>query len=109
MTVADELRAAIARDCPHRLDDYDDHRAAALARGWGQTYATRIHWWTEHHISADPNLEERYYGLYEQAAGSDTRDEALRCIEEASRIWGDVQQQVIKEMDVGVRPPKEHP
>ncbi|MFD8577360.1 hypothetical protein ACFV1H_18755 [Streptomyces virginiae] len=99
MTAADELRAAIARDCPHRLDDYDRHQAAARARGWEPTYAARVHWWTEHHISADPALEEQYYGLYEQAAGSDTRDEALRLIGEASRIWGDVQQQVIKEME----------
>lgn len=98
---ADPLRAAIARDCPHRLDDYDRHRARFDAE---PTVAFRVHWWAEHHISADPALEQQIGRLYRQAADSSTRDDVLRLTGEASRLWGDIQQQVIKEMDLN---PKE--
>ncbi|MER7734125.1 hypothetical protein ABTX80_24860 [Streptomyces erythrochromogenes] len=94
---ADALRAAIAADCPHRLNDYDRHRQAARFPG-EPTHAFRVLWWTEHHISADPALAAQIDGLYRQAQDSATREEALGIFAQVNEIRDAVQQQVIKEM-----------
>lgn len=78
----DELRAAIAADCPHRLDDYDRHRAAA-GRNEGAFLAL---WRTEYAVSSQPDVEARIDQLYAQAVDSDLRDEAMAIFAEINQI-----------------------
>ncbi|WP_405941589.1 hypothetical protein [Streptomyces sp. NBC_00207] len=69
MTPAD-LRAAIVRDCPHRLDDYDRHTARFKVRGWRFGPALIAYWRIEHAISSQPDVEAelgRLYGLAEDS------------------------------------------
>lgn len=78
----DELRAAITRDCPHRLDDYDRHRAAA---GRNLTAFLAL-WRTEYAVSSQPDVEARIDRLYAQAVDSDSRDAAMAVFVEVNRI-----------------------
>ena len=50
----DQLRAAIAADCPHCLPDYDRHLAGRKA-----TPAFIRLWRIEHAISSRPDLEQQ--------------------------------------------------
>lgn len=77
---ADELRAAIARDCPHRLPDYDRHLA-----GHQPTEAFIRLWRIEHAISST-GLEARIRDLYRQAQDSRDITEGRALLAEASRI-----------------------
>lgn len=77
----DQLRAAIAADCPHRLVDYDQHLAGR------QPTAGFIQLWREEHaISSQPDLEQQLDGLYAQAQDSDDYATAKSLLEQASRI-----------------------
>lgn len=78
---ADELRAAIARDCPHRLVDYDGHLAGRPA-----TPAVLELWRREHAISSRPEIEAELDRLYRRAQESDDYAEVKACLEQASRI-----------------------
>lgn len=90
----DPLRDAIARDCPHRLDDYDRHLA-----GRQPTHAFRVLWAIEHRISSQPRLEARIDGLYRRSQRTRSIRRARRLIGKAGRIRHDIKQQVIKEME----------
>ncbi|MCY0917001.1 hypothetical protein OS965_02270 [Streptomyces sp. H27-G5] len=81
-----ELRAAIARDCPHILDDYDAHRAAFEARGWQLGPAFIELWRREHAVSSRPRVEERIDRLYRAAQRSRFVWRARRLIAKAARI-----------------------
>ncbi|KOU50549.1 hypothetical protein ADK55_18575 [Streptomyces sp. WM4235] len=85
-----ELRAAIARDCPHRLDDYDRHAAAFEARGWPLGLAFAEFWRQEHAISSRPRVEERIDRLYRAAQRSRFVWRARRLMTKASRIRGKI-------------------
>lgn len=76
-----QLRAAIAADCPHRLVDYDSHLA-----GRQPTVAFVRLWRIEHAISSQPDIEARLDQLYRQAADSADRDEVKARLAQASRI-----------------------
>ncbi|MFI5831040.1 hypothetical protein ACIA6C_27965 [Streptomyces sp. NPDC051578] len=89
---ADPLRDAIAADCPHRLDDYDQHLA-----GRQLTPAFQILWRMEHRISSS-DLEQKINDLYRRAEASLTREEARSYFEQVSQIRNQVKQEVIKEM-----------
>lgn len=78
---ADELRAAIAADCPHRLDDYDGHLA-----GRQPTAAFVRLWRIEHAISSRPDVEQQLDQLYRQAEDSADYAEVKALLEQASRI-----------------------
>lgn len=91
MTAA-ELRAAIARDCPHRLPDYDRHLA-----GHEPTAAFLVLWHVEWRLSSGP-LEEQIHNLYARAQASETREEARRYFEQVSRIRRQVRDEVLEEM-----------
>ncbi|KIF02222.1 hypothetical protein PL81_31125 [Streptomyces sp. RSD-27] len=77
----DELRAAIARDCPHRLVDYDQHVGLQMP-----TEAVTRLWRIEHAISSRPWIEQQLDALYRRAEASDDYDEIKACLAEASRI-----------------------
>ncbi|MCX4801749.1 hypothetical protein OG594_08805 [Streptomyces sp. NBC_01214] len=77
----DELRAAIAADCPHRLDDFDGHLADRAP-----TEAFVRLWRIEHAISSRPAVEQQIADLYEQIQTTDTREQAMPLFEEISRI-----------------------
>lgn len=80
--MTDQLRAAIARDCPHRLPDYDGHLAAI-----DQATPAFIRLWRiEHAISSQPAVEQQVTDLYEQIQNTDTKAEAGPLFEEISRI-----------------------
>jgi hypothetical protein len=89
----DPLRDAIARDCPHRLVDHDTHLG-----GRQPTYAARVLWWTEHHISRDAAIEQQLDELHRRAADIDSRQAARSYLDEASRIRHQIKRQVIKEL-----------
>lgn len=77
----DELRAAIAADCPHRLVDYDGHLNSR------QPTAAFIQLWRiEHAISSRPAIEQQIADLYEQIQDTDTRAQAMPLFEEISSI-----------------------
>lgn len=77
----DQLRAAIAADCPHRLVDYDGHLAGR------QPTSAFIHLWRiEHAISSRPDLEQQLDSLYRQAQNSADYAEAKALLEQASQI-----------------------
>lgn len=77
----DSLRSAIARDCPHRLIDYDRHQAAI-----GQsTPASEWLWRIEHAISSQPDLEAQLTAL-EQLAQESDRDDSAALLEQVSRL-----------------------
>lgn len=82
----DELRAAIARDCPHRLDDYDRHAALFEARRWSFGSAVLAYWQREHAISSRPDIEERIDSLYRQAQDCDDYAIAKSYLDQAARI-----------------------
>lgn len=77
----DELRAAIAADCPHRLVDYDRH-----LNGRQPTAAFVRLWRIEHAISSQPDLEQQLDSLYRQAENSADYATAKGYLEQASRI-----------------------
>ncbi|GAA3384420.1 hypothetical protein [Streptomyces racemochromogenes] len=83
---ADELRAAIARDCPHRLVDYDAHLANFARHGWPITKAFCEFWRQEHAISSQPRVEARIDRLYRRAQKSRYRWQVRRLTAKASRI-----------------------
>ncbi len=83
---ADDLRAAIARDCPHRLADYDRHVASAKTRGWPLAPAFVELWRREHAISSRPRIEARIDRLYRRAQKTRHGWRAKRLIAKASRI-----------------------
>lgn len=89
----DQLRAAIAADCPHRLDDYDRH-----LDGRQPTRAFLVLWHEEHAISSDPKLEARHDRLYQAAVATDSLARAKACLEAARRIRARVRDDVVKEM-----------
>jgi hypothetical protein len=78
----DALRAAIAADCPHRLDDYDRHRAA-LGNNDAALLALML---PEYAISRDPALKARTAELYAQAEDAASHAETMARFEEISRI-----------------------
>ncbi|MFF1341100.1 hypothetical protein ACFVYT_24805 [Streptomyces sp. NPDC058290] len=78
----DALRAAIAADCPHRLDDYDWHRDAFGPNEDAFLALMR----TEYAISRNPTLEARINDLHAQAEQAETRAEVIACFQEISRI-----------------------
>lgn len=92
MTAA-QLRAAIARDCPHRLPDYDRHLA-----GREPTAAFLVLWHVEWRISSSRWLEWRLDRLHRAAARSRTRRQAIRRLKKASQIRARVRTRAIKEM-----------
>lgn len=76
-----QLRAAIAADCPHRLGDYDQHRAGR------QPTAGFIQLWREEHaISSRPRIERRIDRLYRRAQKTRSVWRSRRLIAKASRI-----------------------
>ncbi|MFJ7269384.1 hypothetical protein ACIQV3_22530 [Streptomyces sp. NPDC099050] len=77
----DQLRAAIAADCPHRLPDYDGHLA-----GRQPTTAFLRLWRIEHAISSRPRLEARIDRLYRRAQKTRSVWRSQRLIAKASRI-----------------------
>lgn len=77
----DQLRAAIAADCPHRLVDYDRHLA-----GRQPTPAFTRLWRIEHAISSRPALEQQLDDLDRQAHNTRSGSEALALLEQASCI-----------------------
>ncbi|MFE2326101.1 hypothetical protein ACFXD5_19600 [Streptomyces sp. NPDC059385] len=77
----DQLRAAIAADCPHRLVDYDRHLASR------QPTAADVQLWRiEHAISSRPDLEAQLDELDRQAQDTSDYAEAKSCLEQTSRI-----------------------
>ncbi|MET9467415.1 hypothetical protein ABZY44_21930 [Streptomyces sp. NPDC006544] len=52
----DQLRAAIAADCPHRLADYDRHLDAFKVRGW-QPGPAFIQLWREEHAASQAGVD----------------------------------------------------
>ncbi|MCY0959948.1 hypothetical protein [Streptomyces sp. H27-H5] len=82
----DDLRAAIARDCPHRLDDYDAHRGVFEARGWRLGPAFIELWRREHAIGSRPRVEERIDRLYQSAQNSRFAWRSRRLLAKAARI-----------------------
>lgn len=90
---ADELRAAIASGCPHRLPDYLRH-----TRGREPTRADLVLWHVEYRISSDPQLEARLDRLHQRAQDATNHAHARRYLERASRIRARVRDDVIKEM-----------
>ncbi|MFG2412317.1 hypothetical protein [Streptomyces goshikiensis] len=83
----DDLRAAIAADCPHRLADYDAHLA-----GRAPTTGDIQLWREEHAISSQPAIEQQIAGLYERIQDTDTREQALPLFEEISRIRHEIRE-----------------
>lgn len=79
-TTPDQLRAAIERDCPHRLDDYDRHLAGR------EPTPAFIQLWREEHAASRPDVEAELDRLYRQAADGRDRDEVMRLLEQASQI-----------------------
>lgn len=77
----DQLRAAIAADCPHRLVDYDGH-----LNGRQPTVAFVRLWRIEHAISSQPDLEQQLDQLHRQAEDSADYAEVKALLEQASRI-----------------------
>jgi hypothetical protein len=82
----DALRAAIAADCPHRLDDYDRHLAGFDTRGWIVGPAFIQLWRIEHAISSQPAVEGELDRLYRQAEDSADYATAKDYLEQASSI-----------------------
>lgn len=82
---AEEIRAAIARDCPHRLPDYDAHLA-----GRQPTTAFLELWRREHAISSRPDVEAELDRLYRRAQDSADYNEAKSCLAAASRIRAEI-------------------
>lgn len=82
----DQLRAAIARDCPHRLVDYDRHTARFKVRGWRFGPALVAYWRIEHAISSQPNVERQLDHLYRQAQDGSDYAQVKGYLEQASRI-----------------------
>lgn len=82
----DALRAAIARDCPHRLVDFDAHLAAFAARGWTVGPAFTELWRQEHAISSRPDAEAQLDQLYRQAQVSADYPTAKSYLEQASQL-----------------------
>ncbi|MEU9415200.1 hypothetical protein [Streptomyces sp. NPDC048272] len=82
----DALRAAIAADCPHRLDDFDRHAAAFEARGWQIGPAFIELWRREHAVSSRPRVEKRIDRLYRAAQKTRSSQRARRLIAKAARI-----------------------
>jgi hypothetical protein len=78
---SDDLRAAIAADCPHRLPDYDGHLA-----GRQTTLAFVQLWREEHAISSRPEVEAELDGLYRQVETSADYQEIKGLLEQASQI-----------------------
>ncbi|MFJ3878030.1 hypothetical protein ACIPW5_11280 [Streptomyces sp. NPDC090077] len=76
----DPLRDAIARDCPHRLADYDGHLA-----GRQPTPAVTRLWRIEHAISRDPALETWFDEQYRAAQDTDDYTEAKARLEATSQ------------------------
>lgn len=76
-----ELRAVIAADCPHRLDDYDRH-----LNGRQPTAAFIRLWRIEHAISSRPRIERRIARLYRRAQKTRSVRRFRRLIAKASRI-----------------------
>lgn len=86
----DELRAAIAADCPHRLDDHDDH----LADISQPTPAFIQLWREEHAVSSRPDLEQHLADLYAQAQDSSDYAIAKQRLEQASRIRHNIREEL---------------
>lgn len=80
MTPAD-LRAAIAADCPHRLDDHDRH-----LNGRQPTAAFVWLWRIEHAISSQPDVEAQLDRLYRRVENSADYTEIKSLLEQASSI-----------------------
>lgn len=83
--MTDQLRAAIDRDCPHRLPDYDGH-----LNGRTPTPAFIRLWRIEHAISSQPAIEAQLDSLYRQAADSTDHTTAKRLLEQASQLRRDI-------------------
>lgn len=77
----DQLRARIAADCPHRLDDYLAHLA-----GREPTPGVIRLWREEHAVSSRPDIEAELDWLYRQAADGDDYAEIKECLKRASHI-----------------------
>ncbi|GAA3267986.1 hypothetical protein [Streptomyces lavendulae] len=88
---ADELRAAIAADCPHRLIDFDRHLAAIPA----PTAAFIRLWRIEHAISSQPAIEAELDRLDRLAADSSDYATAKDYLEQASRIRHEIAEGLI--------------
>lgn len=87
----DELRAAIAADCPHRLIDHDSHLATI-----GRATPAYIQLWREEHaISSRPRIERRIARLYRRAQKTRSVRRFRRLIAKASRI----RHQITKELN----------
>ncbi|MCX4543810.1 hypothetical protein [Streptomyces sp. NBC_01565] len=82
----DDLRAAIAADCPHRLPDYDGHLAHFEARRWQPGPAFVELWRQEHAISSRPDVEAELDRLYRRAQATRFGWRARRLIAKTSRI-----------------------
>lgn len=83
----DPLRDAIARDCPHRLVDYDQHLAGR------QSTAAFIQLWREEHaISSHAAVEARLDRLYRQAQTTSDYATAKDYLEQASRIRHEIRE-----------------
>ena len=78
---ADELRAAITRDCPHRLVDFDGHLAGRPA-----TDAFIRLWRIEHAISSRPAIEAELGRLHGLAEDCPDYAGAKNHLEQVSRI-----------------------
>ncbi|MGW9371150.1 hypothetical protein ACWGVR_14205 [Streptomyces xanthophaeus] len=79
--MTDDLRAAIAADCPHRLVDYDRHLA-----GRQPTPAFVRLWRIEHAISSQPDIEAELGRLNGLAEDCPDYAGAKSYLEQASRI-----------------------
>ncbi|MFD4921179.1 hypothetical protein ACFWNE_07645 [Streptomyces goshikiensis] len=83
----DDLRAAIAADCSHRLADYDAHLAGS------QPTAGVIQLWREEHaIGSQPDAEQQIAELYERIQDTDAREQAMPLFEEISRIRHEIRE-----------------